>query len=272
MQTWCKSRHPTSTFWCDRNTPKPNWTTERRRVQVLQVAASVGHRTVLVSRHMASLLIASLILAFLGYAWVIGHMAHPGSTEGSFRTQGGFPKKVGRCISIDLAASSMFTRWHCLNGRGMCIKAPKHLNGWVKALSVCSGVLLWNYPWLLQLLLFTTVAVLFFGGSFVCFLFYLIRMRHATWTDLRWAEAEHKQSIFCSTTTRAHPPQKKRTKETLGSVFLRMGASKSSPFDANEKGRSQRVVWFTAVNRLNSYPLLGWPTLQPHSQPQDANR
>lgn len=60
---------------------------------------------------MASLLIASLILAFLGYAWVI-------------------------------------------------------------------GVLLWNYPWLLQLLLFTTVAVLFFGGSFVCFLFYLIRMRH----------------------------------------------------------------------------------------------
>ena len=40
------------------------------------------------------------------------------------------------------------------------------------------GVLLWQYPWLLQVLLFTSVATLLFGGSFLCLIFYLIRMRH----------------------------------------------------------------------------------------------
>ncbi|CAL1139126.1 unnamed protein product [Cladocopium goreaui] len=40
------------------------------------------------------------------------------------------------------------------------------------------GILLWNYPWLVQLLFFISVAVALFGGSLLCLVFYLVRLKH----------------------------------------------------------------------------------------------
>eukprot|EP00434_Breviolum_minutum_P001233 symbB.v1.2.001079.t1/scaffold33.1/size517934/31 len=117
---------------------------------------------------MASLLLASLGLAFLGYAWVIGVLLW------------NYPwlhQICSRCFVVlkffcDCDLETVTLELGC--------ETLKHSDPHVgtSGTQVLMGVTLQAFKLrLLQLLLFTSVAVALFGGSFVCFGFYLLRLK-----------------------------------------------------------------------------------------------